>query len=105
VIALVIVLALLTVGDSDMLEATALVYAITLLIFVAMLKPVLVTIVRPQLLTTDTANDKLEVVALVIVLVLLTVGDSDKLVVDTLAIVTFLTTVGDTVIPTAQVIG
>ena len=45
------------------------------------------------------------VIALVIVLVLLTVGDSDKLVVDTLAIVTFLTTVGDTVIPTAQVIG
>ena len=79
-IALVIVLVLLTVGDSDMLEATALVYAIVLLVFVAMLKAVLVAIVRPQPLVTDTANDRLEVVALVIVIVLLTVVDNDRLV-------------------------
>ena len=80
VIALVIVLVLDTVGDSDMLEATALVYAIVLLVFVAMLKAVLVAIVRPQPLVTDTANDRLEVVALVIVIVLLTVVDNDRLV-------------------------
>jgi hypothetical protein len=54
------------------------VYAIALLMVVLKAKTVFVILVRPQLLATDTANDRFVVITLAIVLVLDTVACTER---------------------------